>query len=549
MSNRSAAAAPGGLGASLQTDSPTERDILLILGMHRSGTSALSGALCKLGGGAPKTLYGAFPSNLKGHWESEVIFRFNDRMLEARGRHWNDWRAVPGMGDYPECSAAEMAEAVELLESEYGDARFPVVKDPRMCRLMAFWLEAFRQWGGKVHIVMPLRSPLEVALSQKERDRFRMPILAGLQMWQAHVLYAEKATRGLPRLHVGWERFMSDWRSVVDQVRHMTDHRLPQPDRNIESELDAFLTHDLRHHRVGLDALRQDPRIPASVIDCYEALIALQNGEDPAIHRRLDDLLSKFEETSGYFYLYNQEHIEIIGELQAELSTAYEIETTALRQTIANQSESIRAYEQTNNAFQLLVDDYKKQINDLHKLASKGEEARLVLAGREAELFSLRETAQSQLESIRAYAESNELYQKLVDDYSKQIYDLHDRLGQQKTTKRSFLERNVETPNLQSIDAQAETIKAYVESNMAYQKLVADYVRQIEDLYKRVSQGEEAALTLASREVELQSLRQTVENQNASIKAYAESNEAYQKLLIDYRKLIMELQQERGQQV
>ena len=68
------------------------RTALVILGMHRSGTSSVAGALSLLGAAAPKTLLEPAPDNPKGFWESREIVQFNDRVLQAGQSWWNDWR-------------------------------------------------------------------------------------------------------------------------------------------------------------------------------------------------------------------------------------------------------------------------------------------------------------------------------------------------------------------------------------------------------------------------------------------------------------------------
>ena len=54
------------------------RTAVLVLGMHRSGTSSLAGTLVKLGGTAPLNLVPADPDNTRGFWKSWVLMALND---------------------------------------------------------------------------------------------------------------------------------------------------------------------------------------------------------------------------------------------------------------------------------------------------------------------------------------------------------------------------------------------------------------------------------------------------------------------------------------
>jgi len=50
--------------------SPKSRNAVVVLGMHRSGTSALAGVLARLGCDLPQTLMPTNDFNAKGYYES-----------------------------------------------------------------------------------------------------------------------------------------------------------------------------------------------------------------------------------------------------------------------------------------------------------------------------------------------------------------------------------------------------------------------------------------------------------------------------------------------
>ena len=63
---------------------------VLVLGMHRSGTSSVAGALVHLGGHAPLHMMPPQPDNERGFWESPVIMALNDDVLAAGDSGWTD---------------------------------------------------------------------------------------------------------------------------------------------------------------------------------------------------------------------------------------------------------------------------------------------------------------------------------------------------------------------------------------------------------------------------------------------------------------------------
>jgi hypothetical protein len=66
--------------------------VVVVLGMHRSGTSSAAGTFIRLGAAAPRHLIAPNPGNERGFWESRVIVDLNDAILAAVGSDWRDWR-------------------------------------------------------------------------------------------------------------------------------------------------------------------------------------------------------------------------------------------------------------------------------------------------------------------------------------------------------------------------------------------------------------------------------------------------------------------------
>jgi hypothetical protein len=189
---------------------------LVVLGMHRSGTSSVAGALAMLGAQPPKTLLAPSDDNPKGFWESWEIIQLNDRILQAGESWWNDWRRFDQAKISDAHRLAFQADIRSTLMAEFGEADTIVVKDPRCCRLWSFWEPALQDAGYEPLYVLPIRSPIEVARSLNARNGFN--ITEGLILWLRHVLEAERATRGRPRVISPWTTFMADWRGEIVRI-------------------------------------------------------------------------------------------------------------------------------------------------------------------------------------------------------------------------------------------------------------------------------------------------------------------------------------------
>ena len=115
------------------------RTALVVLGMHRSGTSALAGVLGHMGADLPKDLMAPTEINPKGFFESNRITGLNEELLASGKRRWFDFKGL-SQDWYASPKAAEFAiSAQEALEAEFGRSYLFALKDPRICRLLPFW--------------------------------------------------------------------------------------------------------------------------------------------------------------------------------------------------------------------------------------------------------------------------------------------------------------------------------------------------------------------------------------------------------------------------
>ncbi|WP_428151627.1 sulfotransferase family protein [Brevundimonas sp.] len=262
---------------------------LVVLGMHRSGTSSVAGALTLLGAAAPRTLMAPAADNPRGFWESHVVMVLNDILLTEAGSSWSDWRRLPRALD----AATARDRIVRTMMDEFGDAQTVVLKDPRMCRLFPAWRGALEQAGYRPLIVTPLRSPSEVAASLQARNPISRE--QGLRLWLRHVLDAEAASRGLPRHFMRWSSFMADWRAEVALINARLGTSLAPAADDGGVDIDAFLTPDL--HRQKTEA-----PTPVLVSQAWSMLGDLaRHGDHPDLHAALDALRRTFDQAEDLF--------------------------------------------------------------------------------------------------------------------------------------------------------------------------------------------------------------------------------------------------------
>ncbi|MEX0671325.1 MAG: glycosyltransferase [Pirellulales bacterium] len=233
------------------------RHAFLVLGMHRSGTSALTRVLGLMGAALPHDLMPPTADNPQGYWESWRIAGLNNRLLESAGTHWSDDAAILPEWFADPCRAGDREEAVALLADEFAAAPAIVLKDPRICRLIPFWKTVLDAAGFETRAVLALRDPLEVArsLAARAADPAFSPAAIpdparGLLLWLRYVLDAEQHSRELARHVIDYADLIRDWRTALQPLSGIASlSRLP-PDTTAAA-IDAFLDPTLR--RQGRD--------------------------------------------------------------------------------------------------------------------------------------------------------------------------------------------------------------------------------------------------------------------------------------------------------
>lgn len=271
----------------------TERTCVLVLGMHRSGTSAATRVLGLLGAGMPRDPMHGRPDNEEGHWEPEPLVAYNDRLLAHLGSRWDDWRRLDLSRDPARVSRA-IVDIGTILNEQYGDESILALKDPRICRLAPLYLQVLDGQHIRAACLLPVRNPLAVIASLEKRNGMTSAY-AGL-LWLRHVLDAEFASRGRPRCVASYERLLDDWRSVMSTVASRLQITLPRPHEEAAPSVRSYLRTSLRNHVASREQLGFRSELPRWIAEAYDACLALERdpGHLPAIES-LDRIRDEFE--------------------------------------------------------------------------------------------------------------------------------------------------------------------------------------------------------------------------------------------------------------
>ncbi|HEX5952852.1 MAG TPA: hypothetical protein VFY94_06735 [Rhodanobacteraceae bacterium] len=262
---------------------------ILVVGMHRSGTSAATRVLNLLGVELGGNLLDPGPGNRLGHWEHREVVAIHEALLHGLGMSWDDTRALPETWMASASADAARERIAALVAQDFPGSTLWAVKDPRLCRLLPLWIEALAEAGIDLRVLFVVRHPAAVADSLKARDGLDP---AGTHLrWLEHFGEAEFATRNLRRAIVLYDDLLSDWRSAVESLAARFGLRWPGSIAGASPEIEAFLSEGERHNLAGK---RDDPVGPVPSGRLYELCVACARGHGTwgAISAMVDDYRS-----------------------------------------------------------------------------------------------------------------------------------------------------------------------------------------------------------------------------------------------------------------
>lgn len=245
---------------------------VVVLGVHRSGTSALTGCLRLLGVPLGEPLLPPEVDNQRGFWELEEIVAANERLLAAfGGSHLEPPRFPDGWLDSEPAREARR-DLGAILRKNFAAETVFAVKDPRICLLLPLWKRVLSDLGVEPGFVVTARSPWEVAKSLEERN--------GLTRRESEALYlrhyaeAERETRGARRLFTTYERILSDPVKELERIGASLAVAWPVSFEESRSRIEAFVAHSLRHWKTpARDAGTEPASGPGA--DAHAALLRL----------------------------------------------------------------------------------------------------------------------------------------------------------------------------------------------------------------------------------------------------------------------------------
>jgi hypothetical protein len=290
--------------------------VIVVLGMHRSGTSAMTRALQTMSVELGESLMPPNPDvNARGFWEDLDINALNNQMLQTVGSDWHRLAALTTTQLESLRAAGFVTRAVELLRAKTAFASVFGFKDPRTCKLLPLWQEALALCGLPAGYVIAVRHPMSVADSLTARDGLHRT--KSYFLWLEHTLLSLRATQGCARVLIDYDALMADPDREVARMSKAFDLDVDRAE--LESFKTNFLSENLRHASHTLEEIERDGLCPPKVRDVFRAisdLVARRISLDaPAFQGRLDEWLQ---------YLHGLEPVaQLCDEIETRTIAAY----------------------------------------------------------------------------------------------------------------------------------------------------------------------------------------------------------------------------------
>lgn len=244
------------------------KNVFVVIGMARSGTSAIARGLQAIGIElGDKLTPGSKKWNPKGFFEdSDIVYKINRGLLHKLDHEWTGISLLSKENfDYEGVHEFKNL-AISLLKERMKNTDYWGFKDPRTAKLLPFWQMVFAQLNLNERYVIALRNPLSSAYSYQRVAH--VDIETGLLLWLMHLIPAIDETQGKKRVVINYDAILSDSHHQLLRLKH----QLNIPDLVDASEINQyakqFLDRKLQHFDYDERTLRSHPAMPIAPL-CY----------------------------------------------------------------------------------------------------------------------------------------------------------------------------------------------------------------------------------------------------------------------------------------
>ncbi|MEP3656158.1 MAG: glycosyltransferase [Litorimonas sp.] len=292
----------------------------VVLGMHRSGTSAFANLLRSMGAVPPKTLLPPTEENPKGYWESKTLMLTHDVILSKMNSSWTDWRRLDFSETAPELIDSYKDQIKVTLHNEFDSLSNALIKDPRICRFYPLIKNVLADENVNVAPLIIVRNPLEVARSLAARAD--VGVNEGLLLWLRYVLDVERFSRDESRLIISFEDLIEAPSAIEKRV--MSFQKTVGSSGLKLSKTKNIIDPGLRHHAVDDAKAQSKQSLPKWISETHSALqtlakTKLSKGAQSEAYATLDRVNAEFLAIEPMFFSVVEDKTKALEVFQEHL--------------------------------------------------------------------------------------------------------------------------------------------------------------------------------------------------------------------------------------
>lgn len=340
-----------------------KKRIIVVIGMHRSGTSAIARGIQALGVDLNNRLMPPVPSNNeKGFFEDIEINRLNDGLLNILNCNWHALSIIPPSAFEQENLEPFKLRAIELMRDKIGDQIFGF-KDPRTSRLLPFWRVVFNHLNVSPSYIIAIRHPMSVMQSLKRRDGYDNE--KSYYLWLEHILPTILETADAKRVVVDYDLLMADPQAQLERILIALGLPFISGSSDVKDYISEFLDETLRHTQYKIEDLDFDPTVPLDVINAYKLLkqlardeINIDGHEVMEIFGQLNYRLQSLSPALNYMTRLERKMTERDGQI------------ANLNQTLSERDNQIADLNQTLSEHDGQITNLKQAVAEIHESTS-----------------------------------------------------------------------------------------------------------------------------------------------------------------------------------
>ena len=244
--------------------------LVMVLGMHRSGTSAIARGLQTLGVALGDHLEPpAEGINDKGYWEDIDFVALNAEMLEVSGRSWHSLNPIQATDVDNLCDRGYLSRATDLLHSKIHGFEYFGLKDPRTAVLLPFWERVFVNGDFDVRYIFAIRNPLSVVNSLTRRDGFDPE--KSFFLWAEHMVSGLANIGNRPFILLDYDQLIIDPEGQFNRLANWLGS--PLDTEKLAVYRSDFLDEKLRHSKFSSADVEVDEAASPLVREIYSVLL------------------------------------------------------------------------------------------------------------------------------------------------------------------------------------------------------------------------------------------------------------------------------------